>query len=164
MNPDPDRELFVQTYSGGSIPNHIDPDPSPSLVELARKGVSSLLQASVKNLGPPTGRYNCHGLVFASRRTNIPPVGMDDVLDIDNILGEDQYDPVSLSQVGDIVVYRRSTGEVDHTGFVSRVDSLGSQPIVWVWSMWGGLGEFEHRVEHSPYNDCTPEFWRLRDQ
>ena len=27
-------------------------------------------------LQPPTGHYNCHGLVFAARRANIPAAGM----------------------------------------------------------------------------------------
>jgi len=162
MNPSPNRGLSLQAYDGTDVPNSIDPDPTPGQVALARQGCGMLLYA-VKQLGPATGRYNCHGLVFASRRTNIPPVGMAKVVDIDDLLQRDDCAPVSgPPQVGDIAVYRSSRGTVEHTGYVCRLETMGTASIVFVWSMWGGLGEFEHRVDQSPYHDCSIEYWRLR--
>jgi hypothetical protein len=38
---------------------------------------------------------------------------------------------------------------------------VGAEPVVFVWSAWGGLGEFEHRVRASPYRGM-PEYWRLK--
>jgi hypothetical protein len=43
-------------------------------------------------LQPPTGHYNCHGLVFAARRANIPAAGDD--IDIAQLLRADGYERV----------------------------------------------------------------------
>lgn len=127
---------------------------------MAERSQRSLVLASATRLAPPTGRYNCHGLVFASRRAHIPPVETD--VDIDEVLTRDGYRRVreGAPRVGDIVAYRLDD-EIEHTGFVSRVEPLGDTPVVFVWSAWGGLGEFEHRVGVCPYRG-TPEYWRLR--
>jgi hypothetical protein len=123
-------------------------------------------------LASPSGRYNCHGLVFASRRANVGLVGLE--VDIDEVLRRDGFSPLGGEEkprVGDVVAYRATTGssrvhnepagEIEHTGFVCRVDGIGSTPVVWIWSAWGGLGEFEHQVKHCPYGGI-PQFWRLR--
>ena len=168
MNPTPRRRLALQAYDGWDIPNSIDPDPTPGLVALAKESHRFAVAAAKAELGPPTGRYNCHGLVFASRRTNIPPINMPNAVDIDELLRRDQYERVEPPpRVGDVVVYR-GPQEIEHTGLVSWVDTVSSSgtllrmPVVFVWSMWGGLGEFEHRTHASPYNDCDIEYWRLR--
>src|SRR5262245_24115920 len=162
-NPLPQRAIPLTTYlgHGHDIPNHIDLDPTPGAIALARKPHTLLLAATgVRQVSQPTGRYNCHGLVFASRRTNIPPAGSDSAGLIDRILAEDQFVQVAEGQAreGDIVLWRQDR-EVDHTGVVCFVD----QPIrvLWAWSMWGGLGEFVHRLPLSPYTGCTLEYWRL---
>jgi hypothetical protein len=139
------RQLALEACDGWPIPNAIDADPSPGYVALAERSANAkIILAAARRLGPPTGRYNCHGLVFASRRTNIPPAQMPDAVDIDALLGHDRYAQVAPPpQVGDLVVYRGPTG-IEHTGFVCRVDTLSSVgissavPIVFVWSMWGG--------------------------
>lgn len=98
--------------------------------------------------------------MLASRRAHIPPVGVD--LDLDDVLPRDGYRRIAgheTPQVGDIVAYR-ADGEIEHTGYVSRIEPLGTVPVVFVWSAWGSLGEFEHRVSSSPYRG-DPEYWRL---
>jgi hypothetical protein len=110
--------------------------------------------------------------VLASRRSNVGLIGLE--IDVDEVLRRDGFSPLREGEephVGDIVAYRamgvlarggvEAAGEIEHTGFVSRVDTVGSTPVIWIWSAWGGLGEFEHRLEHSPYRG-VPQFWRLR--
>ena len=166
INPRPRRQLALQTYDGQDILNSIDDDISPGYIALAQDAFHGLL-TMVKQLGPPTGRYNCFGLVFASRRTNIPPIGLPDAVNIDDLLQRDRYQRVPVPQVGDVVVYR-GPRDIEHAGFVCYVDSLAldrsltTAPLVMVWSMWGALGEFEHPVLACPYTDCTVEYWRLR--
>ncbi len=162
MNPSPGREILIQTYSGDdSIPNCIDPDPDPQLVEYNKREIKKKGIIGIKQLGPPTGRYNCHGLVFASRRTCIPPSHLPDSVNIDDLLREDLYERVnSQPQVGDVVVYRANS-EIDHTGYVACVEDLRGLTTVWVWSKWGALEECVHPVNTSPYEDCTIEYWRL---
>ncbi len=159
-NPKPDRELKLEAYNGRHIPNYIDIEPSDNSVALARNSFQRLLLSATTPLGPPTGRYNCHGLVFGSRRTNIPPAGMPE--EISSILDADQFERVQSPQVGDIVIYRNEKMAAEHSGFVSRIDSIGIEKVIFVWSMWGGLGEFEHRERATPYDDCTLEYWRLK--
>lgn len=163
MNPLPNRSLALQAYDGLDIPNHIDPDPTDEVVAYAESAFQRLLVASCTRLGPASGRYNCHGLVFAARRTNIPPSTLPHSIDIDRILNADVYEKIEpVPQVGDLIIYRSSDGFIDHSGLVSRVEKVGKQPIVFVWSMWGALGEFEHREEISPYQACNREYWRLK--
>lgn len=162
MNPSPNRDIQVDTYQGERIPNWIDRDPSPSLVALMQRSPSyRLFLASTTRLGSPTGRYNCHGLVFGSRRTNIDSPNLP--VDIDSILRSDQYRPVQPPpQIGDVVVYRDESRRIHHTGIVSCVDRIGTQLVVWVWSMWGSIGEFLHRETSLPFDyELKREYWRL---
>jgi hypothetical protein len=135
MNPTPGRTIQIQSYDGTDIPNSIDYDPDPQSVQYARqsKGMTKLIQAGVRILGPPTGRYNCHGLVFGSRRTSIPPSNLPDAVSIDDLLRRDLYQLVqSPPRPGDVIVYRGQSGEIEHTGYVTRVESIGNSVIVFV--------------------------------
>lgn len=85
---------------------------------------------------------------------------------IEALLRHDEYEQVPAPQVGDVVVYRAGQ-DIDHTGLVCEViitaEGQGLIPAVFVWSMWGSLGEFRHRVRVCPYaEDCTIEYWRLK--
>jgi hypothetical protein len=163
LNPNPGRSIPLATHLGHEISNSIDLDPSPGMIAFTRRGYSALLTSpTVRQVGQPTGRYNCHGLVFGSRRTNIPEAGSPTEGLVDFLLTEDQYSqvPEAEAREGDIVVWRNGT-DVDHTGFVSHVQRDPFR-AVFVASMWGGFGEFVHPVGQTPYPDCIIEFWRLR--
>ena len=116
--------------------------------------------AAADRLQPPTGRYNCHGLVFAARRANIPAAGED--VDIAQLLRADGYERViGLPRPGDVAAYVDPRGDIEHTGFVSAVDKqFESAPIVHVWSAWGVLGELRHRVDQTPYSTSV-QYWRI---
>lgn len=162
INPQPGRTIPLSTYLGTDVPNSIDLDPTPGMVAFSRQQVAPLIGAvGVTQVGSPTGRYNCHGLVFGSRRTNIPPPGTDSVGLVDRILHEDQYTqvPEADTHEGDVVLWRQA-GEIVHTGIVSHFERYPIR-VAFVWSMWGGLGEFVHRVQQTPYQGCRVEYWRL---
>lgn len=94
-----------------------------------------------------TGRYNCHGLTFAARRTCI-----EDVAAVERILKDDGYQQVPLDRVlpGDVVIYYRD-GVIDHSGIVVE---LSEPPLYFhrVVSKWGPNGaEFLHWVHRSEY-------------
>lgn len=161
VNSSPNRSIAVETYLGNALPNRIDVDPAPNIVALARTGLAGLL-ATVRQVAGPSGRYNCHGLVFASRRTNIA-IELGSAGEVDKILRDDQFTHVAGDDAreGDVVVWR-SASDIQHTGFVCRVDDRPPR-TVFVWSMWGTLGEFVHPIHAVPgwYGDCRVEFWRL---
>ena len=148
--------LPLFAFDGSPIPNSIDADPSDGYVALARDGFRFAINAATQLRGP-TGRYNCHGLVFASRRTNIPPPNID--YSIDDLLNHDGYRRVSRApRVGDVAVYRNDKGSIEHTGIVCNADPGMLTPRI--WSMWGGLGEFVHAPSATPYGQAV-EYWAL---
>ena len=157
----PGFEWQVEAYDHTPIPNRSDPDPEARVVALARQKLRTwLTRGDVHELRGPSGRFNCHGLVFASRRTNVGTLE-DPEFDsnIDDLLHSDGYTLQSAPQAGDVAVYRWN-GNVEHTGFVAYVDpALGT---VFVWSAWNSLGEFLHPEKASPFHFCTVEYWRLR--
>jgi len=108
------------------------------------------------------GRYNCFGLVFASRRTTLSDEGA--ILARD----DDGYHAVSDTHKlipGDIAVYTSMiTGKILHIGVVVAVTNLLSSPwreSVKVQSKWGEHGEYVHDVNDVPSGCGTAtEFWR----
>lgn len=161
INPKPNRSIVLESYDGNEIDNLIDDDPSPGIVALTKAHNPYHRMSDIKELTPPTGRYNCHGLVFASRRTAINVINHP--VNIDELLKSDRFRRTETPQVGDIIVYRQTVSdEIDHTGFVSRIEKIGDTPIIFIWSKWGCLGEYEHKVMLCTfYKDCKLEYWRL---
>ncbi|MEK6536457.1 MAG: hypothetical protein AABZ63_03100, partial [Actinomycetota bacterium] len=104
-------KIAVDAADGWSIDNQRDEDPDENMVLLAKQGCGLLLKsAAVRPLAPASGRYNCHGLVFGTRRTNI--CGPNREVDVDELLCRDGYVlvPSSQPEVGDVVVYRNRGG------------------------------------------------------
>lgn len=155
------RSLAVEAFDGWSIPNATGSPPSAGLVRFAQEGAKAAI-ASANPLTAPTGRYNCHGLVFANRRTNVPAPGIN--VDIQRLADRDQLIQVDQPQVGDVVLYLGERGKVDHSGLVTCIKKgPDDRDVVFVWSMWGGLGEFEHRVNVIPphYSDAEIQYRRI---
>lgn len=161
INPSPGRSLSLQCYSGTFIPNEIDADPSAGYIKLAMDAMRPWFPG--RWLVPPTGRYNCHGLSFANRRTNVRPETSPNPLSVQDLLNADGYRLRSTPPIpGDLVVYRSARGEITHTGIVSRIENNGGISQVMVLSKWGGLGECEHAVRGCFYaENASIEYWSL---
>lgn len=164
MNPVPNRTLKLASYEEIDIDNRIWPDPAPNYVARSRRE-HPLIWAAAKSVAPATGRYNCHGLVFAARRTSIDSTDPERPLDIEALLRQDRYRRVVVPQEGDVVVYRDlSDGQIEHTGLVievARPSGEASSSMVKVLSAWGHAGTFTHALSSVPYNGA-PEYWGLR--
>lgn len=115
----------------------------------------------------PTGIYNCHGMTFAARRTQIPDPEV-----VPAILEDDGYARVSPGSVreGDVAVYYDGR-EVAHTGVVLQVEAderlLGHGRAARVMSKWGSAGEYVHYAHESPYAGVagmTVTYWTDRDE
>ena len=110
--------------------------------------------------------YNCHGLTFGSRRTQVG-------LPIVSILEDDGFDPIASEKdvrPGDIVIYSDARGEVSHSGFVVWRNKISLAPgadtvIPMVWSKWGKGYEMIHAVRECPYLDTEGDiftYYRLK--
>ncbi|MDB5305826.1 MAG: hypothetical protein JWO38_28 [Gemmataceae bacterium] len=102
---------------------------------------TSSTRANVFRRQPADDRCNCHGWVFTGGRFWIGGVN------IDLILGENGYQPVSDPRSGDLAVYRMN-GSVSHTAVVRYVTD--GMPVL-VEGKWGCSGVFLHPVDKSIY-------------
>lgn len=162
LNPSPGRTIPLATYLGTAISNSIDVEPAPGLVALAKWKLQNKIQGTVGQVASATGRYNCFGLTFASRRTNVPAPGVDSTGLIDQVLAEDQYIqiPEADASEGDVVLWRLG-GLVPHTGIVTHIQREGFRAIL-VASKWGALEEYVHLPTTSPFDGCVIEYWSMR--
>ena len=108
--------------------------------------------------GSPSPRYNCHGLVFASRRTNIHDTRL-----VFQVLTEDDYKEISSIQdvrAGDVAIYFASNGDPEHSAIVTFVPT--ATPIVpTVVSKWGSNAEVIHPVFDCPYAVADIRYYRV---
>lgn len=110
--------------------------------------------------GEPTRLYNCHGLVFASRRT-----GIYQSRELGKILKEDGYEKIGEAEAlpGDVVIYLApDTGDFEHSAVViaePKEDALG---IPRVLSKWGQAHEVVHYANDCPYNYDRVEYYRVK--
>lgn len=98
-----------------------------------------------------TATYNCHGMVFATRRTAIVEPG-----DVEMILFEDGYeklnDPNSAER-GDVIAYRLTEdAPISHTGVVINygLDRETLDKSFLILSKWGQNGEYIHNEKVVP--------------
>ncbi|MBI1913653.1 MAG: hypothetical protein HYS12_02690 [Planctomycetes bacterium] len=131
---------------------------------------------SVVRTAPASADSNCHGWVFAGGRFCVM------WQDVERILADNGYKPVSDPQAGDLVVYRDASGAILHTGKVRvrAADGLvvyrdasgtplhtaklrvgGADALVLVESKWGHAGRFLHAPADQPYSP-TWAFYRAR--
>ncbi len=103
--------------------------------------------------------YNCHGMIFAARRTQIW-----DPAQVEKILAEDGYTRVSKDdlEVGDIVMYKnRENGDWEHSCIVVEKLNLAGLPWIKVLGKWGRAHEVVHFLGDSPYAQHEPLYYRL---
>lgn len=150
------QQLGLQTRLVNDIPNECNraaPQAGHALAvaELKRRYPNAILRTQTASY-----MYNCHGLVFASRRTCIGSSS------IGNILRDDDYDEISRVNVlaGDIAIYQSdSTGELEHSAIV--VHNVNSPLGPLVVSKWGELQETIHMCFQCPYLPATVRFYRV---
>jgi hypothetical protein len=104
-------------------------------------------------VAPPSWGYNCHGWVFAAGRHLILTAA-----EVETILEDNGYVPVSEPRVGDLAIYRSRRGKIIHSGIVRAVAADG---LVLVESKWGKLSRFLHPAdEHLYQSHATCTYYR----
>jgi hypothetical protein len=110
---------------------------------LAVEDYKKMFPQAIHRTGP-SRRYNCHGLVFASRRTAI----IDSAV-LATMLREDDYQEIPLAEVmpGDVAIYW-DDGDMQHSGLVVEVSKNPTVPRI--LSKWAHLQEAVHWVHQAP--------------
>ena len=108
------------------------------------------LGARVTLLSDAWRTCNCGSLVFAGGRYFIVSE------ELDAIIQDNGYTPVSVPRPLDVALYRDDKGQVVHIGLVRSV----SPQAILVESKWGWGGLFLHPHEAHPYTAATCIFYR----
>ena len=146
--------ITLQTRMGNEIPNI----QSHEISALERNQFPYYEKGHpyVKFRTPPSPIYNCHGLVFASKRTSI----FSDILQ--TILKDDCYTEIKQEEVlpGDIILYYTEDGDIEHSGIViSEPDANLNIPQV--VSKWGRYKEVVHSANDCPYSFADVRYYRV---
>ena len=114
-----ENSIIIQTRRGSDISNSQSPFISAMLMNSHHRLRDKFPRAIPRN--DPSGFYNCHGLVFASRRAAIS-----EPEEIRRILKHDCYLEVTNSDdvlPGDVVLYLSDDGDPEHSGIVTCAPS-----------------------------------------
>lgn len=155
----PFRSIVTQTSAGHAIDNAQGDEISAT--ELAQ-GTAQLAGYGprIEIRSSPNPRYNCHGMTFASRRTQVFETD-----EIEKILHDDKYEEVSLDEVlpGDVVLYFDESGyDIEHSGVVVTRPTPETLRIPHVYSKWGKGPEVIHPLNGCPYNPSRVRYYRVR--
>jgi hypothetical protein len=144
------EKIILQTRKGNSIINKqiIEDTHDEDFIKTIRNIKANHIGA-VARPNTISKIYNCHGMIFASRRT-----GIDQLDEIGKILYEDNYKPVDTKNIlaGDIVLYFEENGEISHSGLVIiPAPNHSFIAETFILSKWGDSCEVIHGLYNCPY-------------
>lgn len=149
--------LRLDTRRLSHVDNHYDEQAATAFDEhLSRQFRQQYLSATHRPTAP-CYTYNCHGLTFGARRTQITSAA-----EVRKILNDDAYVEIEFKDicVGDIIIYVAEDGDIEHSGLI--VDIVPDPKVPRVLSKWGGAHEVVHAWRDCPYNNSTRfEFYRI---
>jgi hypothetical protein len=147
----PEIRIVVQTRARRNLDAILGPEPSAQCHNNFKLLQSKYGKSWLGVRKPPTGGYNCAGMVWATRRAHLPTPE-----DWQMILTDDGYREIreADAEIGDIVVYYRICDNLpSHVGRVCRIDRLlvgnskAGQPNPRILSKWDVTsGECIHAV------------------
>lgn len=144
--------IICQTRQGNEINNEQIANSLPLLdMASARRMKQQYNFATYRTM--PCGYYNCHGLVFASRRTRIW-----DPKEVEKIILQDDYKIINKNSllIGDVVVYYEK-GDAIHSGIVVAIETLSTVKQIKVLSKWGTGHEVIHHQSDCPYSEYVDD-------
>lgn len=144
-----EKSIPLATGKGRTIENLVEIDPPPSHSIQRDRDVFDRFRGKWTPRKSAVGRYNCAGMVWASRRTCIL-----DPKFYEWFIEDDGYRDIRIGEAplpGDIAVYidTESQDEILHVG---RVCYLTDKQIPIVLSKWNSTsGEYFHAIQDHPY-------------
>lgn len=158
--PPPDQGIIVETRTRTRIANVQDKTLPYDKIMQSAATVEKYVQGTTVLINGASGYYNCMGLVFGSRRTQI--CELDSVW---SILEDDGYSEIPdemLAKVGDVAIYVRGP-KCEHVGLVVAEAKLPYHASPRILSKLGYSIEIVHDAHASPYNDCERRYYRVRN-
>lgn len=157
-------QLALETRKKNQVGNYCCPHQViPGLV-LQSADLKKAYVTAFHRSTDPTETYNCHGLTFGGRRTEI--YKSNEVL---KIISDDGYTQIARNDVeaGDIIVYFAENGDADHSGIIVDVPNLAAMnlplaPRPKVLSKWGKCHEVVHFFNDCPYPLEDIRYYRLK--
>lgn len=149
------QRLALQTRRENDIVNEINREKAIPGYQSAVNDLIAKHPKAKPRTKTPCLSYDCHGLTFAARRSNIASD------QVEMIRNDDEYKEVPREQVlpGDIVIYKNAKGEWHHSGMVvSEYEGLVGP---WIVSKWGECQEMLHRMSDCPYPSTEIKFFRI---
>jgi hypothetical protein len=154
------RTLALQTRLANDISNEFDPSPPNYRDRRVNADWVQIYPGVKPRTTQPSYGYNCHGLTFAARRTQVWLS-----TEVQHILDEDGYVPVEMPNAlpGDIAVYYSTDEpiEIEHSAIVVAQALAGDLTGPLVVSKWGPSAEYIHKYRDCPYKNVTVKFFRL---
>lgn len=152
----PDVTLALATRQGNHILNfYCCNSATPGDVLAVQTLLERYGKAKPRPGQHPSPAYNCHGLTFGARRTQIK-----DGAEVAKILREDGYRKLGdeVLYPGDIAIYTKE-GEISHSGIVMMIERSGKP---WLLSKWGRFHEAMHTPDECPYaKEAHVSYYRL---
>jgi hypothetical protein len=150
-------EIELATRAGTHIENEQCQELTPGELMYANDFVKKYRDIRIRT--DPNPVYNCHGLTFGGRRTEI------NLDDFSWILEEDGYTLRDESDVlpGDIILYINTrSGGTTHSGIVVAPPNPPQRLLPLILSKWGICGEVIHEAHNKPsqYGDSR-QYYRL---
>jgi hypothetical protein len=143
-----DRGHMVNIWTVPGVPEA----PTDRMVESQERMLARFdLHGNTIELPQGWQNNNCHGFVFTAGRFWIGGSQVDLILD------DNGYQPVSAPSAGDLAIYRDKVGAVMHSGIVR---GLASDGVILVESKFGQASRFVHCHDRHPYPDCECTFYR----
>jgi hypothetical protein len=139
-----DQGTPVRVHHATIAPDKLDGYQAQQILlrELGLADSVTILSAGWRNC-------NCHGWVFADGHFFVKSE------EVEAILHDNGYGRVDTPESSDLAVYRRTDGQIVHTGIV-RVNAGGQ---IRVESKWGALGLFLHPADAHPYDHAACTFY-----
>ncbi len=140
--------IICQTRQGNEINNEQVVHCLPLSVMAKARDIKRIYNFAIYRT-MPCGYYNCHGLVFASRRTQIW-----ETEEVKKIILEDNYKIIEEKSllIGDVVIYY-SNGDAIHSGIIVAIETLSKSKYIKVLSKWGKAHEVIHLLRDCPYSE-----------
>jgi hypothetical protein len=151
----PARDVYALTDYGRPVVLYRAIDTNAYLFTVREKEAQETreLRFSLIGVAPPDETSNCFGWVFTAGAYWIYQP------DVEHILEDNDYTPIAVPQLDDLIIYRDDSGEIAHCGIVR---AAGKDGLILIESKWGQLGRYIHKPQDEIYGNHSTYYHTSR--